>query len=96
MSETDEPQQPTTPDGVTDPLLWRLAVGVTDAHQRDETGHCGNLLCQHQEWPCEATRNAQRALTLAGVTPEAVDADAPQEQPRALPVRRTRAIAEAA
>ncbi|TDC34091.1 hypothetical protein [Micromonospora sp. KC213] len=72
MPETD--QQPRgrgrTPEGVTDPLLWRLATDVAEAHQPDETGHCDNLLCDGQAWPCEATRNARRALVLAGTAPQ--------------------------
>ncbi|NYF59816.1 hypothetical protein [Micromonospora purpureochromogenes] len=83
MSETDrpEPRDPgTAPAGVTDPLLWRLAAGVADAHQPDETGHCDNLLCGQQEWPCDAARQAQRALALSGDAPDlALSGDAPDE-----------------
>ncbi|MER6596221.1 hypothetical protein ABT214_31095 [Micromonospora purpureochromogenes] len=106
MSETDRPEprdRGTAPAGVTDPLLWRLAAGVVDAHQPDETGHCDNLLCDHQEWPCEAARHAQRALALSGDAPEEV-ADPVRDERReeapddlaALPRRRSRTAAEAA
>ncbi|MFI9639874.1 hypothetical protein ACIG87_07365 [Micromonospora sp. NPDC051925] len=54
------------PAGVTDPLLWRLALDVIDAHHPDQSGRCDNLLCEHQVWPCHAARNARRALTMAG------------------------------
>ncbi|TDC76339.1 hypothetical protein E1193_24035 [Micromonospora sp. KC606] len=104
VPETD--QQPRgwgrTPDGVTDPLLWRLAADVTEAHQPDETGHCDNLLCDGQTWPCEAARNARRALALAGAAPEEPAAPgydghwpAREQGPPALPQRHSRA-AEAA
>ncbi|MGN9804790.1 hypothetical protein [Micromonospora sp. L32] len=106
MSETDRPEprdRGTAPAGVTDPLLWRLAAGVADAHQPDETGHCDNLLCDHQEWPCDAARQAQRALALSGDAPEEVTGpvrDDRREESQgdltALPHRRSRTAAEAA
>ncbi|MGC5019250.1 hypothetical protein [Micromonospora sp. DT47] len=107
MSDTERPQprdRGDAPAGVTDPLLWRLAVGVVDAHRPDETGHCDNLLCDHQEWPCDAARNARRALALAGDAAEET-AEEPQEDERweeseqALstpPHHRSRTAAEAA
>ncbi|TDB71655.1 hypothetical protein E1165_22415 [Micromonospora sp. KC723] len=83
---------------MTDPLLWRLAADVADAHQPDETGHCDNLLCGGQVWPCEAARNARRALALSGATPEEPAAPrhdehwpAREAMPPTLPQRRSRA-----
>ncbi|WP_435818252.1 hypothetical protein [Micromonospora matsumotoense] len=43
-----------------------MALDVIDAHHPDQGGRCDNLLCEHQEWPCDAARNAHRALTMAG------------------------------
>lgn len=58
------------PDGVTDPLLWGLALDVADAHQPDEGGaDCTNLLCAGQGWPCAAWQTAQRALQVAQTSP---------------------------
>ncbi|MBQ1047103.1 hypothetical protein ACIBQ2_04495 [Micromonospora sediminimaris] len=53
------------PAGVTDPLLWRLALDVADAHAPGEDGGCTHLLCAGQNWPCEPWQQAQRALNLA-------------------------------
>ncbi|MEH1013115.1 hypothetical protein V6U90_08380 [Micromonospora sp. CPCC 206060] len=53
------------PDGVTDPLLWGLALDVADAHAPDDAGGCQNLLCAGQSWPCTAWNSAQRALQVA-------------------------------
>jgi hypothetical protein len=106
VSETDRPEprdRGTAPAGVTDPLLWRLAADVADAHRPDETGRCDNLLCDHQEWPCDAARRAQRALALSGDAPgEVTDPvrddrrEESQGDPTALPRRRSRTAAEAA
>ncbi|MEH0829017.1 MULTISPECIES: hypothetical protein [unclassified Micromonospora] len=105
MSETDRPQprdRGTAPAGVTDPLLWRLAADVVDAHQPDQTGHCDNLLCDHQEWPCDAARQARRALALSGDAPEEIadpgrdDRWESERELTALPGRRPRTAAEAA
>lgn len=82
-SATPRPSDRTAaPDDVTDPLLWRLAVDVADAHQPDEAGRCGNPLCAGQTGPCDALVNAERAIAVArGVTPAprsaALDTDAP-------------------
>ncbi|MEU2611058.1 hypothetical protein ABZ570_05620 [Micromonospora sp. NPDC007271] len=59
------------PDDVTDPLLWRLAYDVAEAHQPDEAGRCPSLLCADQSAPCPPLVNAERAMRLArgGVTP---------------------------
>ncbi|MEU6024289.1 hypothetical protein [Micromonospora sp. NPDC047134] len=53
------------PEQVTDPLLWRLALDVADAHAPAEDGGCEHLLCAGQEWPCRPWEQAQRALKLA-------------------------------
>ncbi|GIJ12573.1 hypothetical protein ACFFMR_22830 [Micromonospora andamanensis] len=53
------------PADVTDPLLWRLALDVADAHAPGEDGGCTHLLCAGQNWPCEPWQQAQRALNLA-------------------------------
>ncbi|WP_431729584.1 hypothetical protein [Verrucosispora sp. TAA-831] len=53
------------PEHVTDPLLWRLALHVADAHAPAEDGDCAHLLCAGQEWPCAPWQQAQRALVLA-------------------------------
>ncbi|WFE65500.1 hypothetical protein [Micromonospora sp. WMMD714] len=69
MSDAHHTQRHTrtaAPAGVTDPLLWRLALDVIDAHHPDQSGRCDNLLCEHQDWPCDAARNARRALSMAG------------------------------
>ncbi|MEU7978633.1 hypothetical protein AB0B63_08895 [Micromonospora sp. NPDC049081] len=96
MPDTDRPQRHTraaVPAGVTDPLLWRMALDVIDAHHPDQAGRCDNLLCEHQEWPCDAARNAQRALTMAGDTTTGVTDDRRTgwEQPGRA-ARRTRSV----
>ncbi|MDO3705105.1 hypothetical protein Q3W71_25890 [Micromonospora sp. C28SCA-DRY-2] len=53
------------PEEVTDPLLWKLALEVADAHEPDGDGGCRNLLCAGQSWPCAAWNNAQHALSVA-------------------------------
>ncbi|MER7456644.1 hypothetical protein [Micromonospora sp. NPDC126480] len=53
------------PDEVTDPLLWRRALEVADAHEPDGEGGCRNLLCAGQPWPCPAWNSAQHALRVA-------------------------------
>ncbi|WBB69366.1 hypothetical protein [Micromonospora sp. WMMD812] len=65
MSETSHNDSADRPDGVTDPLLWRLALGVADAHEPDGEGGCRNLLCDGEAWPCTPWNNAQRALQIA-------------------------------
>ncbi|WP_435208504.1 hypothetical protein [Micromonospora sp. bgisy143] len=59
------------PDDVTDPLLWQLAVDVLDAHEPDDEGHCRNLQCAGQSWPCTARTTAEQSLRLARSTPDA-------------------------
>ncbi|WP_341715845.1 hypothetical protein QQG74_17520 [Micromonospora sp. FIMYZ51] len=86
MSENaDRPSYDTDrPDEVTDPLLWRLALDVADAHAPDEQGGCVHLICADQEWPCGPWQQAQRALALAqgGSTDEAEQPQAPQHPQR--------------
>ncbi|MFF5055994.1 hypothetical protein ACFY1S_22715 [Micromonospora sp. NPDC000663] len=53
------------PHDVTDPLLWQLAVDVLSAHEPDDEGHCRNLQCAGQGWPCEARTGAEHSLRLA-------------------------------
>ncbi|WP_233513181.1 hypothetical protein [Micromonospora craterilacus] len=67
MSENDDRSSHTTdrPTEVTDPLLWRLALDVADAHAPAEGGGCVHLLCAGQAWPCAPWQRAQRALSLA-------------------------------
>ncbi|MGC4820602.1 hypothetical protein [Micromonospora sp. DT63] len=61
------------PHDVTDPLLWQLAVDVLSAHEPDEEGHCRNLQCAGQSWPCSARAGAEQSLRLARRTPGAVE-----------------------
>ncbi|MEU8301816.1 hypothetical protein AB0C04_31580 [Micromonospora sp. NPDC048909] len=65
MSETSHNDGAGRPDGVIDPMLWRLALGVADAHEPDGEGGCRNLLCAGEAWPCPPWNNAQRALQIA-------------------------------
>lgn len=68
MSDTSldrSDHQADRPEEVTDPLLWKLALEVADAHEPDDDGGCRNLLCAGQPWPCHAWNNAQHALSVA-------------------------------
>ncbi|MCI4066703.1 hypothetical protein MRQ36_30755 [Micromonospora sp. R77] len=56
------------PDEATDPLLWKLALAVADAHGPDGEG-CTNLACAGQGWPCAAWNSAQHALRVARSIP---------------------------
>jgi hypothetical protein len=56
------------PDQVTDPLPWKLALAVADAHEPAD-GVCRNLGCAGQSWPCAAWNNAQHALRVAQTDP---------------------------
>ncbi|MFG3709290.1 hypothetical protein [Micromonospora sp. NPDC047730] len=68
-----------TPDDVTDPLLWRLALDVIGAHQPDNHGNCRNLQCAGQRGMCAAARAARRAMGLARpVRPAATPAPTPR------------------
>jgi hypothetical protein len=58
-------QDAVLPEDVTDPLLWRLGYDVAVAHQPDEQGRCGNLLCDRAATPCGPLTNAQRAMRTA-------------------------------
>ncbi|GIJ30165.1 hypothetical protein Vqi01_53270 [Micromonospora qiuiae] len=86
MSENaDRPSHVTDrPDEVSDPLLWRLALDVADAHAPTEEGGCVHLICAGQEWPCEPWQRAQRALNLAqgGPTDEADESWSPESPQR--------------
>lgn len=68
----------TPPSHVGDILLWRLAVDVAAAHQRDAAGDCVNLACATQRGTCAAARLAQHALRAASRPAD--------RQPRPLPV----------
>ncbi|MEU0548545.1 hypothetical protein [Micromonospora sp. NPDC005979] len=61
------------PDDVTDPLLWQLAVDVLEAHEADDEGHCRNLQCAGQSWPCAARTTAEQSLRLARSTSDSVE-----------------------
>ncbi|MGI5521236.1 hypothetical protein ACQEUX_09785 [Micromonospora sp. CA-259024] len=61
------------PHDVTDPLLWQLAVDVLSAHEPDDEGHCRNLQCAGQAWPCAARTSAEQSLRLARSTPTSVE-----------------------
>ncbi|MEV2239238.1 hypothetical protein [Micromonospora sp. NPDC049891] len=78
------------PAEVTDPLLWRLALDVADAHAPGEDGGCTHLLCSGQGWPCEPWQQAQRALNLAqgGAADRASAPTAQQEGTWAAPTAR--------
>ncbi|NBE79890.1 hypothetical protein [Micromonospora rubida] len=84
---------------MTDPLLWRLAYDVAEAHQPDETGRCRSLLCAGQQAPCETLHNAKRAMELArgaGAVESRGTAPRAQSAAPAPPQRRSRAGREAA
>ncbi|MFV2101630.1 hypothetical protein [Micromonospora sp. LOL_024] len=70
------------PAEVTDPLLWRLALDVADAHAPDGEGGCDHLLCAGQDWPCGPWQQAQRALSLAQGR-SSIKASAPGSPPEA-------------
>ncbi|MEV4824083.1 hypothetical protein [Micromonospora sp. NPDC049274] len=61
------------PHDVTDPLLWQLAVDVLSAHESDDEGHCRNLQCAGQSWPCSARAGAEQSLRLARRTADSVE-----------------------
>ncbi|GGM24459.1 MULTISPECIES: hypothetical protein [Micromonospora] len=64
-SQTGTDRQDFPPEGVTDPMLWRLAVSVAEEHRGAEQGHCRNLQCADQPQPCAPWTWAQRAMELA-------------------------------
>lgn len=87
----------TAPSDVTDPLLWRLAYDVAEAHQSDETGRCRSLLCAGQQGPCETLHNAERAMELArGAGAVGTRGAAPRPRSAAPAPPRSRADREAA
>ncbi|WFE54466.1 MULTISPECIES: hypothetical protein [unclassified Micromonospora] len=61
------------PHDVTDPLLWQLAIDVLDAHEPDDEGHCHNLQCAGQAWPCAARQGAEHSLRLSRGAAEPVE-----------------------
>jgi hypothetical protein len=56
------------PDGVTDRLLWALAVDVAAAHRPGPDGACPNPQCRDQTGTCRALQTAQRAARAARAT----------------------------
>ena len=61
--------RPERPAEVTDPLLWRLATAVAEAHEADEDDVCRNPSCVGAAWPCAAWTNAQEGLRAARADP---------------------------
>ncbi|MEU7799252.1 hypothetical protein AB0J14_18625 [Micromonospora arborensis] len=61
------------PHDVTDPLLWQLAIDVLSAHEPDDEGHCRNLQCAGQSWPCAARNGAEHSLRLSRRTPASIE-----------------------
>jgi hypothetical protein len=59
-----------TPDDVTEPMLWALAVAVASAHRPDIDGRCTNLQCHGQQTPCQPARTAHHAGRLARRIPD--------------------------
>lgn len=57
--------RPERPAEVTDPLLWRLATAVAEAHEADEDDVCRNPSCVGAAWPCAAWTSAQEGLRAA-------------------------------
>jgi hypothetical protein len=66
MNPPDEP-----PEGVVQPLLWRLASRLHRDHELDQETpglpRCGRCW---QPWPCAARRLAERGLVAAFAPPE--------------------------
>ncbi|MEO3770357.1 hypothetical protein [Micromonospora sp. B9E7] len=61
------------PYDVTDPLLWQLAIDVLSAHEPDDEGHCRNLQCAGQSWPCAARQGAEHSLRLSRGASDSVE-----------------------
>ena len=61
--------RPERPAEVTDPLLWRLATAVAEAHEADENDVCRNPSCVGAAWPCAAWTSAQEGLRAAQAAP---------------------------
>ncbi|TDC84689.1 hypothetical protein E1193_05045 [Micromonospora sp. KC606] len=66
------------PDEVINPLLWRLALDVTAAHQPDRDGNCRNLQCVNYRGMCPAARTARHAINLAQQARPTATPPAPQ------------------
>lgn len=64
-SRFDQSDRTDRPAEVTDPLLWRLATMVAEAHEADDEGLCRNPSCAGATWPCAAWRSAQQGLRAA-------------------------------
>ena len=64
------------PDGCVDPLLWRVAQALHDAHHPRPDGFCE---CR-AFWPCESAGLAEVALQAA------YDRSIPRQRTRALNV----------
>ncbi|WP_245669859.1 hypothetical protein [Micromonospora mirobrigensis] len=85
-SKSEQPRQgDERPAEVRDPLLWKLALGVADAHGPDDDGTCNNLGCAGQSWPCTAWNNAQHALKMARTEPAGQSPATPAEPPAQRP-----------
>ncbi|MEU4218942.1 hypothetical protein [Actinoplanes sp. NPDC026623] len=69
-----------TPDDVTEPMLWVLAVAVASAHRPDIDGRCTNLQCHGQQTPCQPTRTAHHAARLGRRIPDP-EPPAPESPP---------------
>ncbi|SCG34369.1 hypothetical protein [Micromonospora humi] len=65
-NRTRSSQDAVLPRGVTDPLLWRSAYDVAEAHRPDDAGRCSSLLCAGRPAPCGPSEAARRAMRLAG------------------------------
>jgi hypothetical protein len=95
MPQPPRPDQPAPrpsdrtppPDGVTDRLLWALAVDVAAAHQPGPDGSCTNPQCRGQRGTCWPLRTARRAAHLARRT-ATNGPHTPPQPPAPLPRRR--------
>ncbi|MFI6263659.1 hypothetical protein [Micromonospora sp. NPDC051006] len=58
-----QPHRRAVPHHVTDVLLWLLATDVASHHLPDpeRLGHCANLRCHEEAYPCPPARDAQHA-----------------------------------
>ncbi|MDZ5446777.1 hypothetical protein U2F26_29315 [Micromonospora sp. 4G57] len=62
-----QPHRRAVPRTVTDVLLWLLATDVAAAHlpRPEQPGHCANLRCTSEAYPCPPARDAHRACEAA-------------------------------
>ncbi|SCG77728.1 hypothetical protein [Micromonospora inositola] len=62
-----QPHRRTVPPHVTDVLLWLLATDVAAQHlpDPDRPGHCANLRCHKETYPCPPAGDAYRACRAA-------------------------------